>query len=581
MENIAAGKKVATPSRAEQNINSVLAALKINDGRLQDKKNDLNDLKKRNQDLTQALNTTAPKTGSNAKTKKEKSAGTKTSSKSRQKPFDLITKLQDQGDMFTRKIEVEKRKIDDLQEKIDTLLAKSAEQRKKKGGVNAARENQVALNKKLKVLENKLDQSMIKYNESLSRNKSLREEINESRRQRMVYDTVYKKLEQELAEKKRKMAKIIADSNEAYEIRDSLLQELDELKGVMTNEQKTFETEWARLGNAISLETGGRDARKRELDRQKAQEEQETLRKAAVGEEQRLRRKVMSGAWKIAKEKAHMALSQERITAYEEAFAKILATTGISDIHVLVDKFIAAEEKNFSMFNYVNHLNEELEKLDISIGEVKTEIEKYRGQDSENNTQRKKILRELEMRLTRTEARVKDYDARHKDATYVLSEIKKQVMTVYDAIGCKSMGNLGMRHSSHGITDGNLMQYLGVIEQRTNEILQMYYATVQSHGHNVGEKHGSNLDDSKHSGVSNILPMGDGPTVPSGTVELKIEPPKFEDYGPMPDAMMDDDRPLTRTELMKNAGKYAEINLKKSKMHQGMEEALGKIVKLK
>ena len=167
----------------------------------------------------------------------------------------------------------------------------------------------------------------------------------------------------------------------------------------------------------------------------------------------------------------------------------------------------------FSMFNYVNHLNEELEKLDISIGEVKNEIEKYRGQDNENNTQRKKILRELETRLARTEARVKDYDARHKDATYVLSEIKNQVLTVYDSIGCKSMGNVGVLHSSHGITDGNLMQYLGVIEQRTNEILQMYYATVQSHGSDVGGKQGIAADHStpRHHGRTLAVRAQDTP----------------------------------------------------------------------
>ena len=223
-------------------------------------------------------------------------------------PADIIARLQDQGDMFARKIEVEKRKIDDLQGKIDTLLAKSADQRKKMGGINAARENQIAVNKRLKVLENRLDQAMIKYNESLSKNKSLREEINESRRQRLVYDSVYKKLEEELATKKHRMAKIIADSNRAYEVRDRLLSKLNDLKKQVDEEQSAFESEWAKLGNAISVETGGRDARKRELDRRKAEEEQEMLRKKAAGEEQRLKRKVVSGAWKIAKEKAHLAL---------------------------------------------------------------------------------------------------------------------------------------------------------------------------------------------------------------------------------------------------------------------------------
>ena len=83
---------------------------------------------------------------------------------------------------------------------------------------------------------------------------------------------------------------------------------LNDLKKQVDEEQSAFESEWAKLGNAISVETGGRDARKRELDRRQAEEEQEKLRKKAAGEEQRLKRKVVSGAWKIAKEKAHLAL---------------------------------------------------------------------------------------------------------------------------------------------------------------------------------------------------------------------------------------------------------------------------------
>ena len=297
-----------------------LGVIQSNDEMLQLKRNDLDELKKKNKNLKNALKTVPvtnskgsagtdfPETKEDSKSGSAKKKSRKAAMSPSSTPADIIARLQDQGDMFARKIEVEKRKIDDLQGKIDTLLAKSADQRKKMGGINAARENQIAVNKRLKVLENRLDQAMIKYNESLSKNKRLREEINESRRQRLVYDSVYKKLEEELATKKHRMAKIIADSNRAYEVRDILLSKLNDLKKQVDEEQSAFESEWAKLGNAISVETGGRDARKRELDRRQAEEEQEKLRKKAAGEEQRLKRKVVSGAWKIAKEKAHLAL---------------------------------------------------------------------------------------------------------------------------------------------------------------------------------------------------------------------------------------------------------------------------------
>ena len=181
-----------------------LGVIQSNDEMLQLKRNDLDELKKKNKNLKNALKTVPvtnskgsagtdfPETKEDSKSGSAKKKSRKAAMSPSSTPADIIARLQDQGDMFARKIEVEKRKIDDLQGKIDTLLAKSADQRKKMGGINAARENQIAVNKRLKVLENRLDQAMIKYNESLSKNKSLREEINESRRQRLVYDSVYK-----------------------------------------------------------------------------------------------------------------------------------------------------------------------------------------------------------------------------------------------------------------------------------------------------------------------------------------------------------------------------------------------------
>ena len=46
--------------------------------------------------------------------------------------------------------------------------------------------------------------------------------------------------------------------------------------------------------------------------------------------------------------------SVERIQNFEEAYNKIKAATGITDIEELVRTFIKNEDHNFSLFNYVN-----------------------------------------------------------------------------------------------------------------------------------------------------------------------------------------------------------------------------------
>ena len=122
---------------------------------------------------------------------------------------------------------------------------------------------------------------------------------------------------------------------------------------------------------------------------------------------------------------------------------------GISNIDELVNTFIDAEDQNFSLFNYVNELNNEVmlailgvtvkgvrwlgcggwvtvvgicmqvEKLEEQIAEIKQDIEKYecapartdarpharthahgryKGQGGQNDRQRKKLLKDLEDR---------------------------------------------------------------------------------------------------------------------------------------------------------------------------------------
>ncbi len=55
-----------------------------------------------------------------------------------------IAKLQDTGDMYTRKIELEKRRIEELDKQMEIMHKKIWEQRQKMGGINASRENNQA-----------------------------------------------------------------------------------------------------------------------------------------------------------------------------------------------------------------------------------------------------------------------------------------------------------------------------------------------------------------------------------------------------------------------------------------------------
>jgi len=63
--------------------------------------------------------------------------------------------------------------------------------------------------------------------------------------------------------------------------------------------------------------------------------------------------------------------------------------------------------------------------------------------------------------------------------------LKKGIQSVYDKIGFNDE-KVNEILGNSGVTESNMMQYLGVIEQRVNELLQIYIMTKDGGGENHG-----------------------------------------------------------------------------------------------
>ena len=163
----------------------------------------------------------------------------------------MIEKLHDQMDKYSNQIETEKNAISVMDEQIAVLRDKVLHQRKMMGGVNAARDNQHMIQKQIRILENRLDKALVKFNQSLSSNRKLREQIDDLRRERVVFDNIYKKLEKELHEKKKQMANVIELSNMTYEQRDNCQMEITAIDQANRKEQEDFEEQMIELGRML------------------------------------------------------------------------------------------------------------------------------------------------------------------------------------------------------------------------------------------------------------------------------------------------------------------------------------------
>ena len=158
---------------------------------------------------------------------------------------------------------------------------------------------------------------------------------------------------------------------------------------------------------------------------------------------------------------------------YEEAFRKIEEVTGISDIDELVKTFVESEIESYSLYNTVNGLGADMEKLEQQINGIKEEIEKYKNHGCGLDNQRKKQIKELEQKLEKTEKKANEYDARYGNNQEILESLKSGIEGLFIKLGC-SLDSYSVDSKHPGIIDSNILQYMGKIEEKTNDVVRNY-----------------------------------------------------------------------------------------------------------
>ena len=95
---------------------------------------------------------------------------------------------------------------------------------------------------------------------------------------------------------------------------------------------------------------------------------------------------------------------------------------------------------------------------------LKKEIQKYKAMSADNN--RERIVQRLSAELHEAEEETASYQKQLEETDDIINALKIGVKSIYDKMGCKDE-----LVEVNGISESNIMSYLGIIEQRTSEVL--------------------------------------------------------------------------------------------------------------
>lgn len=404
--------------------------------------------------------------------------------------------------------------------------------------VNHTQEAHTKIERQMKVLENRLDRALVRFNEALHINKQLREQIDNLRRERGVFDAIYKKLERELQEKKKEMAFIIEVSNIAYEEKDNAINELDTLKMFAKKEMDSFQETFGELEELLEEDRKMKEAiksrmaerREKQIADQKADEDARKKKNAKGGGAQQ---QSATTAPQFTQAEGQMTLQ-----TYEEAFAKIRQATQCNDTAQLVTTFLHSEEDNFSLFNYVNELNREMERLEKERDQLITDIEAARGHGTNQADRgRQDALRVLEVQLKEAEQQNEKFVKALQETENSLEEVKRTVDIVFTSADCAQDKIVAVSGTSEQgqpeVSTGNLLLYLAEIELKTDDYLAAW--------HRQEAKEGS------------VPPLFRGPAQPYGDRPLNPDVPATGDDYPDEDDEDEGTKVMSREELLRKS----------------------------
>eukprot|EP00927_Polykrikos_kofoidii_P006175 TRINITY_DN12502_c1_g1_i1.p1 TRINITY_DN12502_c1_g1~~TRINITY_DN12502_c1_g1_i1.p1 ORF type:complete len:525 (+),score=148.50 TRINITY_DN12502_c1_g1_i1:122-1696(+) len=223
----------------------------------------------------------------------------------------------------------------------------------------------------IRVLENRLDKAMIKYNEAQSIRKTYEAIVKRLKEERIGFDQQLAAIERTLKAKERDYEELLLLSHDAYHAKEMAQAELHRFEqGVMEERnQRDKEVQEKKILVQQRVEMNHRlEQREKILKKQQEIEMQ--------GEKQMKDMMAMTDSAQSANDLA--AEEKQTLQDYEDAFNRIKEATGVSDVNEVIQKFLTVQDtrKNLTDIKTENQasidkLTEERKKLRLQVDDLK------------------------------------------------------------------------------------------------------------------------------------------------------------------------------------------------------------------
>lgn len=355
-----------------------------------------------------------------------------------------------------------------LDKKIKGLMNNIEMVRKDMGGCKESERRCIDMIKLNRVMENRLNDSNVKFNTALAENSEMRQEIEHINKQRNHFQDLHKKLTKVFEAGKEEKDCLIESSTTQFNSRDEAQHRMQSLRERSERDMTQFNSELKDILRIID-----HDKKLQEFMNTKMEERNEMYEAAIQG---RLEKKLLN----------HVKALQVEVEHYESIFKELNEVSGFENIDEMVNSFISVEDKNFASFNFVKDQNQRMQQNEAAIENFKKQIQSMGKEEIHVAKHHNDILKTLKLQEVKLDKDMESFTSQVSEDDKKLDKIRSNVDKIFSKARCnRSVMNELLGGSK--IKNDNLLSYLGLIEQKVSELTQARQVITLKNGGEMTE----------------------------------------------------------------------------------------------
>ncbi|CAK4521612.1 unnamed protein product [Aphanomyces euteiches] len=333
-----------------------------------------------------------------------------------------LTKCRKQYDDIRHKVAAQVEALEQLKDSVKDLELEA-----KKPSMEDTPET-----RKIRMLENRLDKAMIKYNEAQSIRKTYEQIVKRLKEERIGFDNQLAAIERAAAAKNHDYEELVMLSADAAHAKDVTLAELERARSTYEEERRQRDKELREKQQVVKMKLD-MNARLDQRERHKLELVEEAADALAPGESEVLKASLAVQTLRDGRISDEKKEHRSKIDIFESAFRKIKEATGVTDVNEVIQKIVSQEGTTENLLMLTKENQARLETLQAEHVHLKTHVEelKYSGSGGGH---RRKMVDDHETNLNLATAKLDRARLKFERVAKILISVKAGVEHLVDKI---------------------------------------------------------------------------------------------------------------------------------------------------